>query len=128
MPTSGGDEYICWIQCLSLLSGSATANSAFIMFGNATKGLVMPFVATAPAHVSLAGNCAEWIIEALETGPNKAPELAHYTTVYFNQCAAVTVKDKVILPNSGNTINMVNSSNKVISEGSFLGSVTVSHA
>jgi len=128
MPTSAGDEYFCWIQCLSLLSGSATANSALIFLGNTTKGIVMPFGATAPAHVSLAGNCAEWIIEALETGPKSAPELAQYTPVYFDQCAAVTVKDKLVLPNSGNTINMVNSSNKVISQGSFLGSVTVSHA
>jgi hypothetical protein len=98
-----------------------------IILANFTQGILMPFAATAPAGTSLQGNCAEWIVEALETGPNNAPELAQYTPVYFNQCAAVTVEDKVVLPNSGNTINMINSSNQVISQGSFLGSVTVSH-
>jgi hypothetical protein len=127
MPTSAGDEYFCTIQCLSMLDGSATHNSALITLANITKGIVMPFSATAPKKVSLKGNCAEWIIEALEAGPHKTPELAEYNSVYFNQCAAVTVKDKVVLPNTGNTINMTNSSNKVISKGSFLGSVTVSH-
>jgi hypothetical protein len=127
MPTSAGDEYFCWIQCIPLLAGSPTANAALIFLGNTTKGFVMPFAATAPANVSLSGNCAEWIVEALETGPNNEPELAQYTPVFFNECAAVTVQDKVILPNSGNTINMVDSNNNVISQGSFLGSVRVSH-
>jgi hypothetical protein len=127
MLTSAGDEYFCWIQCLSLLFGAATPNSALIILANNTKGIAMPFGATAPANVSLKGNCAEWIVEALGTGPNNTPELAQYTPVYFNQCAAVTVNDKVVLPNNGNTINMVSSTNNVISQGSFLGSVTVSH-
>ena len=82
----------------------------------------MFFVATAPAKTSLKGNCAEWILEALETGPKGQPELAKYTTVDFTQCSAITVKDKTVLPDTGNKINMVDASNKVISEGKFVGS------
>jgi hypothetical protein len=54
-PTSAADEYFCWIQCLSLLIGSANANSALILVGNTTKGLLMPFVATAPFDITLRG-------------------------------------------------------------------------
>jgi Peptidase A4 family len=122
IPTSAGDQYTCWIQCLSLLSGSSPANSALIFLANTTTGLGFFYSATAPAKASLQGNCAEWIIEALETGPKSAPELAKYTTVDFTNCSAISVKDKTVLPDSGNTINMVNSSNQVISKGAFVGS------
>jgi hypothetical protein len=80
------------------------------------------FYATAPKKVSLIGNCAEWIVEALETGPKGMPELAHYTTVDFTNCEATTVAGKTVLPDRGNTINMVNSSNNVISKGKIVGS------
>jgi hypothetical protein len=122
LPTSAGDKFTCWIQCLPLLSGSANPNSALIFLANATSGLGFFFTATAPAKTSLHGNCAEWILEALGTGPKGEPELAKYTTVDFTNCATVTVLDKTVLPDSGNTINMVNSSSKVISKGKFVGS------
>jgi hypothetical protein len=121
-PASAGDQFMCWIQCLPLLSGAPKANSALLFLANLTGGFGLFFVATAPNHVTLQGNCAEWIVEALETGPNNAPELAKYTPVTFKNCKTVTVKDKLVDSGSGNTINMVNSSNHVISKGKLVGS------
>lgn len=122
IPASAGDEFTCFIQCIPLLAGSANPNSALLLLVNVTKSFGLFFVATAPAHVSLQGNCAEWILEALETGPKGEPELAKFTTVDFTQCSAITVRDKTVLPDSGNKINMVDKSGSVISKGKFVGS------
>jgi hypothetical protein len=122
---SAGDEFTCLIQCIPLLAGSANPNSALIFLANVTSGIGLFFSATPPDDTSLHGNSAEWIVEALETGPNEEPELAEYTTVDFTQCSAITTRDKTLLPDSGNKINMVDSGNKVISEGRFVGSNTV---
>jgi hypothetical protein len=122
IPASAGDEFTCFIQCIPLLAGSANPNSALLLLVNVTKSFGLFFVATAPANVSLQGNCAEWILEALETGPKGEPELAKFTTVDFTQCSAITVRDKTVLPDSGNKINMVDKSGSVISKGKFVGS------
>ncbi len=122
IPSSAGDELNCWIQCVELLAGAANSNSALVLLSNVTSGLGFFFVATVPASVSLQGNCAEWILEAPGTGPEGEPELAKFTKVDFTQCSATTVRDKTVLPNSGNTINMVDSSDNVISKGKFVGS------
>ncbi len=121
MPAKAGDELFCWVQCIPLLAGTPNPNSGLILLTNNTQAYAMFFFATAPSGTTLKGNCAEWILEALETGPNSAPELAKYTTVKFTNCAAVTVKDKVLYPNAGNTINMTNSGGSVISKGSIAG-------
>lgn len=117
---SAGDQFMCWIQCVPMISG-AKADSALIFLANLTGGFGLFFFATAPSKVTLQGNCAEWIVEALETGPNKAPELAKYTPVTFKNCKTVTVKDKLIESGTGNTIDMVNSGNNVISKGKLVG-------
>lgn len=116
---AAGDEFNCWIQSVSLLAGSP-ANSGLIFLTNATAGFGLFFFATAPSGTLLQGNTAEWIIEALEINTS-TPELAPYTTVDFTNCATVSVKDDVIYPNSGATINMLNGSNQVISKGSIIG-------
>jgi hypothetical protein len=121
MPAKAGDQFFCWIQCIPMLAGSANPNSGLILLSNNSQGFALFFVATAPSGTVLQGNCAEWILEALETGPHKAAELAKYTTVKFTNCAAVTVKDKVLYPDKGNTINMLNSSGGVISKGKIVG-------
>jgi hypothetical protein len=104
-----------------LLAGSANPNSGLILMANNSQSFVMFFVATAPSGTVLQGNCAEWILEALETGPHSAPELAKYTTVKFINCAAVTVKGKTLYPDRGNTIDMVNTGGAVISKGKIVG-------
>jgi hypothetical protein len=92
-----------------------------IFLTNVTAGFGLFFVATAPKGTLLKGNCAEWIIEALEINTS-APELAKYTTVDFKDCATVSVKDDVIYPGSGAPIDMVNSGGAVISKGSIVSS------
>lgn len=125
IPASAGDEFTCFIQCIPLLAGTPIPDSALLFLANVTQSIGLFFVATAPAGVSLKGNCAKWILEALETGPGGQPELAKYTTVEFTECSAITVRDKTVLPDSGNMINMVDSSGNVISRGEFLGSTVV---
>jgi hypothetical protein len=109
IPVSPGDQLLCWIIGVPL-----SVNSAWINLGNQTTGVGSIFYATAPKKISLKGNCAEWIVENLG-------ELAKYTTVDFTKCEATTVGGKTRLPSSGNTINMVNSSSKVISKGKIVG-------
>ncbi len=121
MLAKAGDQLFCWIQSIPLLAGTAKANSAMILLANNTQAFVMFYFPTAPSKTVLAGNCAEWILEALETGPKGQPELAKYTTVKFTNCAAVTVKAKTLYPDQGNTINMVNSGGTVISKGTDVG-------
>ena len=122
MPSSAGDEFTCWIQCVPLLAGAANPNSALIFLADATSGFGFFFVATVPAGTSLKGNCAEWILEAPGTDPEGEPALAKFTTVDFTQCSATTVRDKTVRPNSGNTIDMVDLSGQVISKGKFVES------
>jgi hypothetical protein len=121
-PTSPGDEFSCWMQSVPSLAGSANANSAFIFLANLTAGFGSLFVATAPPGVLLMGNCAEWIVEALESGPDNLPQLANYSTVTFSSCKCLTAGGTVIDVGTGNTIDMVDSGNKVISKGKIVGS------
>ena len=77
MPAAAGDEF----NCVSLLAGS-TPNSGLIFLTNATAGLGLFFFATAPKGTTLKGDCAEWIIEALEINTS-LPELAPYTKKFI---------------------------------------------
>jgi hypothetical protein len=118
MTVSAADELTCLI-CV----GSATSASIFL--GNSTTGVGHFFSATPPPGVSLQGNCAEWIVEALETGPANAPELAQYTTVQFTDCNAGATGGRTMQASEGNTINMIDATNTVISEGQILGTTEV---
>ena len=119
IPVSPGDELTCLI-CVQ--SGSTTQASIFL--GNVTTSVGSFFAATAPGGTNLRGNCAEWIVEALEIDTS-TPELAQYTTVEFTECNAGTVGGVSIQSGSGNTINMVDGGGSVISEGQLVGSTQV---
>jgi hypothetical protein len=108
---SQGDELSCLI-CVD--ANSNTAGQIFL--SNVTSGLAMSFAPTAPTGVALQGNCAEWIVEALEIDTN-TPELARYGDVFFDGANAGTVSGASLQAGSGNVINMVNASNQVISTG-----------
>ena len=116
---SPGDELTCLI-CVQ--PGSTSLASIFL--GNVTTKVGCFFSAAAPPGVSLLGNCAEWIVEALEPCDN-IPELARYTTVRFTECRAGTVGGYLLSPDGGNAINMVDASNAVISRGQILGKTEV---
>lgn len=116
-----GDEFTCMVQCAPLLFGEPNPDTASIFLADVTGGIGFAFLAKAPHHITLNGNCAEWIVEALETGPHDAPELASFTPVTFNTCAAYTVLNKAIFPDSGFDVDMVDSNNNVIAEGAAAG-------
>ncbi len=119
LPVSPGDQLSCLI-CVQ--QGSTTAASIFI--GNDTNNVSCYFSATAPAGTSLVGNTAEWIVEALEIDTN-VPELARYGSVLFTDCNAGTVGGVTVQSGSGNTINMIDSSDDVISTGELIGNSEV---
>jgi hypothetical protein len=123
MPVAAGNELTCLI-----CRHQGSSNQATIYLGNVSTNTGLWFQPTAPAGISLSGNCAEWIVEALEINTD-APELARYTTVTFADCNAGTVGGSTVNLSTGNTINMVNGSNQVISEGSIVNQseVTVSY-
>ena len=118
IPVSAGDELTC------LVCAHASDNSGFVFLSNVTKAVGSFFSATAPTGVVLQGNCAEWIVEALEIDTN-TPELAEYTPVEFKECNAGTFGGATVQPGTGNTINMIDASNNVISEGAILGPTEV---
>jgi hypothetical protein len=115
MTVSPGDELTCLI-CVH--AGSTTTASIFL--GNVTTNVGNFFSATAPSGTELQGNCAEWIVEALKASDGM-PELARYSKVQFTECYAGTVGGKTINAGSGNTINMINASSVVISQGQLVG-------
>lgn len=119
MLVSPGEELTCLI-CVH--PGSTTAASIFL--GNVTTSVGCFFSVAAPPGIALLGNCAEWIVEALETYDNM-PKLAKYTKVKFAECRAGTVGGYTVSPGSGSAIDMVDSSNVVISKGQILGKTEV---
>jgi hypothetical protein len=113
IPVSAGDEVTC------LVCAHASDDSGFAFLSNMTNGVGSFFSATAPTGVVLQGNCAEWIVEALEIDTS-TPELAEYTTVEFTECNAGTFGGVTVQGGTGDTINMVDGSGNLISEGAIL--------
>ena len=64
--------------------------------------------------VSLSGNCAEWIVEALAID-TPTPELGIYGSVSFTDCNAGTVSGRSVDLSTGSTITMVDASDQPIS-------------
>jgi hypothetical protein len=124
MPVTNSDELTSLI-CLH----QGSTNQATIFLGNLTTKIGLWFQATAPTGVSLSGNCAEWIVEALAID-TPAPELAIYGQgITFTECNAGTVSGRSVDLSTGGIINMVDASNKPISQADILSptEVTVSY-
>ncbi len=123
MLVSGGDQLTTLI-CMH----QASTTQATIFLGNLTTKVGLWFEATAPANVSLSGNCAEWIVEALALD-TPTPELGIYGSVSFTDCYAGTVSGRSIDLSTGGTITMVDASNQPISKAFIQGpsEVTVSY-
>jgi hypothetical protein len=62
----------------------AGATTATIFFTNISSGAATSYAISAPPGTQLAGNSAEWIVEA----PDGAGQLADYGQVFFDDCAA----------------------------------------
>jgi hypothetical protein len=124
MPVTNSDELTSLI-CLH----QGSTNQATIFLGNLTTKIGLWFQATAPTGVSLSGNCAEWIVEALAID-TPAPELAIYGQgITFTDCNAGTVSGRSVDLSTGGIINMVDASNKPISQANIASptEVTVSY-
>lgn len=123
-----------WIKSLKVVPGDTvntlicvTAGStteATVYLYNLTSNIGVHFVADATGSTTLMGNVAEWVVERLSINTND-PELAQYGEVYFSEMNAGTVKGQFLQGGTGNTINMVDASNNVLSEGIILTSTTV---
>ena len=110
MLVSGGDQLTSLI-CMH----QGSTNQATIFLGNLTTKVGLWFQPTAPPGVSLSGNCAEWIVEALAID-TPTPELGVYGAVNFTDCNAGTVSGRSIDLSTGSTITMVDASNIPISQ------------
>jgi hypothetical protein len=95
-------------QMSGLICLDLAARSGLIILGNVTSKEGATFSATAPAGEPLAGNSAEWIVQALMIN-SPFPALARYGSVYFDSAFASTVGAVLLDAGSGNTINMVSS-------------------
>jgi hypothetical protein len=105
IPVKAGDV----MNCLICVAVDSTTH-AVVFLGNQTTGVAAWFTAVAPSGVTLVGNVAEWIVEALETGPDGAPELAKFSSVSFTDCYAGTVGGVSVDAGEGGLVNMVNGS------------------
>jgi hypothetical protein len=116
MPVNLGDTLDCLI---TVQLGSSSA--ATISFGNQTTGVAHNWSATAPAGVSLSGNCAEWIVESFGSlGP-----LPQFSAVDFTSCAAGTAGGQALSAGDANTIVMVDANGQALSTATIPDSSTV---
>ena len=103
---SQGDVMNCLIR---LDPGSQT--TATVLLTNETTKVALTFSTPALAGTLLSGNCAEWIVEQLATGP-----LADFGAVSFTDCNAGSTDGVTVNLSVGNTINMVDANNSLISK------------
>ncbi len=113
-------DLLTMILCSASGAGSTTAT---VYMTNRTSGVSTSFSFNAPSGTKLAGNCAEWIVEAPTVG-NAQSAIADYGEVFFSVCEAVTVKGVTINGGTGDNINMT-SGGSVVSAGVLVAPTVV---
>jgi len=108
---------------VTMLLCSTSATAGVVFFTNRTTGASVSVSLTAPAGTKLAGNCAEWIVEAPTVGGSQSA-LADYGEVFFNVCEAVTQKGVTVYGGTGNNINMV-AGGSTVSDGILVAPTVV---
>ncbi len=111
LPIAAGDM-VTMLLCSTEGAGSTTGT---VYFTNRTTGASTSVGLTAPAGVSLAGNSAEWIVEA-PTVNGAQSAMADYGEVFFSVCEAVTLKGVTISGGTGDNINMT-AGGQAVSDG-----------
>ncbi len=101
----------------------ANATTASTFFSNRTTGASTSFSFNAPAGTKLAGNCAEWIVEAPTVGGSQSA-IADYGEVFFSVCEAFLTNGNTVNGGTGNNINMT-ANNKVVSDGILVAPTVV---
>jgi len=113
-------DMVTMVICTGQAAGSTTAT---VYFSNRTSGASTSYNITAPGSTKLAGNCAEWIVEAPTVGGSQSA-IADYGQVFFNVCEAATNNGTTINGGSGNNINMTAGGN-VVSQGLLVSPTVV---
>jgi hypothetical protein len=118
-------DYGDFITVIVCAGPGPNATNAAVYFTNRITGAYTSLNFTAPAGISLAGNCAEWIVEAPNVGGLQSA-MADYGQVSFTNCQACVGATRTIVDaGTGRTIDMVDSTNTTVSAGSFVGSTGV---
>jgi hypothetical protein len=108
LPVTSGD----YMTCLICSTGATTAT---IYLTNVSTNTHASFQITIPSGAKFQGNCAEWIVEAPTVNGGQSA-LCDYGATFFDEAYAYTTKNVQENAGVGNTINMVNSANTVISQ------------
>ena len=95
------------------------ATGALVIIVNRTTGDSTWFTISAPTGTSLAGNSAEWIVEAPTVGGAQS-SMADYGEVFFSVCEAFLGSGATVNGGTGDNINMINSSGSEVSAGTLI--------
>jgi hypothetical protein len=98
----------------------AGATTATVHFANITSGAATSYVVSAPPLTQLAGNSAEWIVEA----PDGAGQLADYGQVFFDNCQACWANFGGAGGGTGKKLDITQGSN-VISEATLIAPIVI---
>lgn len=116
-PVNYGDS----LTALVCAGPGAGATYAHLYFTNHTNGAYTSFSFQAPGQTKLVGNDAEWIVEAPLDGEVQT-EMADYGQVAFSMCQAyLGSTGPTVNSGTGNNINMIDSNNQPVSNGSLTG-------
>jgi hypothetical protein len=130
LPVSFGDTV-----AITVCTSGAGATEATIFYANLTSGLGTSFVLDAPVvdgqQVSLAGDCAEWVVERPELGEASTPALlADYSQLFFSGCQAVSYSadgsnSTVVDGGTQVRIDMIEGSGEVLSRGILVSDTVI---
>lgn len=104
---------------LLLCTAGEGATSGSVFFSNRTTGDSTSLTFDAPHGTSLAGNCAEWIVEAPTVGGAQSA-VADYGEVFFSVCEAFLQSGGTVDGGTGDNIDMTDGSGNVVSDGSLI--------
>ena len=105
------------ITCL-ICTGGAGATTASLYLTNRTTGASTSLNFSAPPGTKLAGNSAEWIVEAPTVGGSQSA-IADYGEVFFSVCEANT-GSATVNGGTGDNINLENGAATVVSQGTLI--------
>lgn len=108
-------DLLTMILCTPSGAGSTSAS---LYLTNRTSGQATSFGFNAPAGTKLAGNSAEWIVEAPTVNGGQS-SIADYGEVFFSVCEAVTMKGTTVNGGTGNNVNL-SSGGKIVSTGALI--------
>jgi hypothetical protein len=101
-----------------ICTSGPNATTASVYFSNRTTGASTSFSFNAPSGTHLAGNSAEWIVEAPTVGGAQSA-IADFGEVFFSVCEAFLTNGNTVNGSTGNNINLT-VGGKVVAEGNLI--------